>query len=310
MAFGIPWRATKISVRKKTRMRAIFFRTAFVLVTAAMLCAARAESPGAQGQEQGPWREQAWLIPSSVPGLMMHATLLRPPGRGPFPLMVMNHGSTQSAEQRGAFSLPAYRRVSRWFVDHGYAVVLPQRPGHGETGGPYLEDQKSCGNPDFLAAGRGAAVSIAATIAYMTEESFIRRNGVVVVGQSAGGWGALALASQNPSGVRAVINFAGGRGGRSYDRPNSNCEPDRLIDTARTFGSTARLPTLWLYSENDTYFGPALSRKLAEAFRTAGGRIEYHLLPPVGTDGHQMVSADAGEPLWGPVLTKFLDGLR
>lgn len=240
----------------------------------------------------------------------MHATVLRPPGAGPFPLMVMNHGSTQSAEQRLAMPMPTYHALSSWFVRRGYAVVLPQRPGHGATGGPYLEDQNGCDDADFGAAGEATAASIAAAIAYMTRQPFVRRTGVVVIGQSAGAWGALALASRNPAGVRAVINFAGGRGGRSYDRADSNCAPDRLIDAARNFGATARVPTLWIYAENDSYFAPRLSRRLAEAFRTAGGRVDYELVPPFGGDGHFLAESDASEPIWSPIVERFLGLLR
>src|SRR4051794_24602619 len=54
-------------------------------------------SPGPQGAETGAWRSQKWLIPLPDEQLLMHATVLRPPGRGPFPLAVINHGSIQSA---------------------------------------------------------------------------------------------------------------------------------------------------------------------------------------------------------------------
>ena len=179
-----------------------------------------------------------------------------------------------------------------------------------ETGGRYLEDQNGCDGADFLAAGYGTAVSIEAALAAMTAEPFVRRTGSVIVGQSAGGWGALALASRNPAGVRAVVNFAGGRGGRSYDRPNINCAPDRLLDAARDFGGMSRVPTLWIYTENDSYFPPTLSRRLAEAYRTAGGRVDYRLLPPFGTEGHFLAESDASEPLWAPILDEFLGRIR
>ena len=42
---------------------------------------------------------------------------------------------------------------------------------------------------------------------------------------------------------------------------------------------------LWIYSSNDTYFGPELSKQVHEAFTGAGGIAEYHLLPPFGGDG-------------------------
>lgn len=267
----------------------------------------RAESAGAQGSEQGATRGQPWLIPSPLSGVLMRSTVLRPPGAGPFPLAIINHASTQSAERRLDLPPPSYPALAGWFVRRGYAVVLPQRPGHGDTGGRYLEDQNGCADADFVAAGQGTAASIEAALAYMSTQSFVRRGAAVVVGVSAGGWGALALASRNPPGVRAVINFAGGRGGRSYERPGSNCAPDRLLDAARRFGSTARIPTLWLYAENDSYFPPALSRRLAEAFRAGGGTVEYRLLPAFGPEGHFLADADASEPLWSPLVQRFLD---
>jgi pimeloyl-ACP methyl ester carboxylesterase len=131
-----------------------------------------------------------------------------------------------------------------------------------------------------------------------------------VVGQSAGGWGALALASLNPDAVKAVINFAGGRGGHSYDRPNNNCAPDRLVEAARGFGRTAHIPTLWIYARNDSYFPPSLSRRMADAFRRAGGSAEYRLLPPVGAEGHQLIESNAAVALWSPLIETFLSRTR
>src|SRR5262249_16329952 len=48
--------------------------------------------PGPQGAEEGVGRKQLWLIPSPQSGAMMRAVLYRPPGDGPFPLAVVNHG--------------------------------------------------------------------------------------------------------------------------------------------------------------------------------------------------------------------------
>jgi dienelactone hydrolase len=206
--------------------------------------------------------------------------------------------------------MPVFDALSRWFVRHGYAVVVPQRPGHGETGGAYREDQGGCDDPDFARAGAGAAESIAAAAAYMRAQPFVRRNGVIVSGQSAGGWAALALASRAPAGLRAAINFAGGLGGRSFDRPGNNCAPDRLVATAEAFGRTSRVPTLWIYTENDSYFPPRLSRAMADAFRAAGGKADYRLLPPFGAEGHLLVESEDAEPVWGPALEQFLATLR
>ncbi len=159
----------------------------------------------------------------------MRTTVIRPKGPGPFPLVVVNHGSTQNEIRRVAYRSPErdFEAIARWFVERGHVVAIPQRPGHGETGGPYLETQGGCDNADFRKAGLATAASIQAAIDYLTAQPFVRPDGVIIVGHSAGGWGALALASQNPRTVRAVINFSGGRGGRVDNRPDSNCAPDR-----------------------------------------------------------------------------------
>ena len=252
---------------------------------------------------------EIWSIPSSVPNLAMQATVYRPAGKGPFKLAVINHGSNEDSGQREGMSMPEFPALTDWLVKRGYVVVIPERPGHGATGGPYIESQGSCGFPDYVKAGLGTAKSITVTIDFMTKQPFIKRTGVLVVGNSAGGWGALALASQNPAQVSAIVNFAGGRGGRNHNQPDHNCAADRLVAAAAAFGKTSRLPTLWLYAENDTYFAPALSRQLADAFVRAGGKAEYHLLPAVGVEGHALIQAVGKDASWSPVLAAFLRGL-
>jgi dienelactone hydrolase len=261
---------------------------------------------GPQGAEEGRTRRQVWRVPSSDPRVLMTTTVWRPPGTGPFPLAVIGHASAQNASERSEDPTQRYEAVALWLLRHGYAVALPIRPGHAPTGGPYLEDQGRCENSDYLDSGRITAASLEAAVSYLTTQPFLRKDRVIVVGQSAGGWGALALASRNPPAVRAVINFAGGRGGQAYDRPNSNCVPDRLVAAAGEFGQTARIPTVWLYTENDSYFGPQLSKQMADAYRSAGGRIDYHLLPPFGDDGHFLMLQSSGIAIWTPIVEKFL----
>jgi len=64
---------------------------------------------------------------------------------------------------------------------------------------------------------------------YMNKKKIIQPGKTVVVGQSGGGWGSIALASLNPSSVQAIVIFAAGRGGRVDGKPNNNCAPDKLV---------------------------------------------------------------------------------
>lgn len=50
--------------------------------------------------------------------------------------------------------------------------------------------------------------------------------------------------------------------------------PDRLVEATADFGRTSRVPMLWIYIENDTFFGPDLSKRMHQAFTAARGRAE------------------------------------
>ncbi len=71
-------------------------------------------------------------------------------------------------------------------------------------------------------------------------------DGIVIVGHSAGGWGALALAATNAKSISAIIVFAAGRGGRANDFPNQICAPHTLKAAAGEFGKGAKVPVTWL----------------------------------------------------------------
>jgi homoserine acetyltransferase len=68
------------------------------------------------------------------------------------------------------------------------------------------------------------------------------------------------------------------------------------------------VPALWLTAENDSYFPPALSKRMVDAFRAGGGRVTYELLPAVGSDGHELMLAPAAA--WASFLERFLTGTR
>src|ERR1700738_5742509 len=180
---------------------------------------------GAQGAEGEPYRLQQWLVPSPDPGTPAHGILFRPPGDGPVRLRLIAHATTQHVLRRAQMPQPEYRALAAWLVARGFAVLVPERLGHGATGGKYLEDQGGCDEADYSSAGRATADAIAAAVGLVRKQDFIRQDGIVVIGHSAGAWGALALASENPLVVSSIIAFAPGRGGHAHDLPNQLCAP-------------------------------------------------------------------------------------
>jgi len=262
---------------------------------------------------QGPrLREQLWMVPGADPSVPLRATVFRPtePAAATSeyarrPLVVINHGS--DATTREAVSMPIFYWLSKWFVDRGYVVLLPQRRGHGATGGEFVEGRDRCGNPDHYGAANAGADDIAGALSYMAEQAFIDPSQTIVVGVSTGGWAALALAARNPPGVRLVVNFAGGRGGYAYGQPKTVCAPQRLVEAAGAFGHVSRVPTLWFYANNDSYFGPELATSMANAWQDNGGRVDLRLMPDHGSEGHEIAADRVGSRLWGADLEQALE---
>jgi len=261
---------------------------------------------GAQGAEGEPFRLQQWLVPSPDPDRPAHAVLFRPAGEGPFPLALIAHASTENVLRRAQMPQPEYRALAAWLVGRGFAVLVPERLGHGTTGGKYLEDQGGCDEADYARAGRATADEIAAAAGFMRKQPFARPDGMVIVGHSAGGWGALALAGETPADVAAIIVFAPGRGGHANDFPDLVCAPHMLNAAADEFGRTARVPVTWLVAANDSYFSPVLSRQLADAFRKSGAKVDFRVLSASGSEGHWLAETESGVRLAAPELDRAL----
>lgn len=291
-----------------------------ILMAAIMLALALCGSANAAEQQFGAFgpegqrmREQLWILPSGEEGRSLRATVFRPDADASqpdmkYPLVVINHGTDEAT--RLAVAMPVYYWLSRWFVERGYVVVLPQRRGHGATGGALSESVGTCQQPNHYVSGNIAADDIAATVNYMAQQPFIAQKATIVAGISTGGWASLALAARNLPEVQAIVNFAGGRGGHAYGRSNAVCGKPDLVSAARMYGGTAREPSIWFYSENDSYFGPALAQELAQAWNGAGGNAEEHILPAYGNDGHSIADDRQGWDIWGPSLDAFLAKVR
>jgi dienelactone hydrolase len=286
-------------------------RLLLALLLLAFLPVAR---PPAVADQAAPFpkvQEEVWALPFPLPIL---AYVARPVGDGPFALVIMNHGIALGAQERTMFPLVEYRAAALWFARRGYVVVSPIRYGASSLDdkdqglyGSVFVHVGSCDNPNFHGPGQAIATMNEWVIDYMSKKRMVQPDKVVVVGQSGGGWGSIALASLNPPSVKAVITFAAGRGGRVDGKPNNNCAPDKLVAATGELGRTARVPILLIYTENDSYFGPELTKRMHDAFVAAGGNAEYKLLPAFGGDGHFFIDSPDAVPIWSPLVTQFLE---
>jgi dienelactone hydrolase len=234
----------------------------------------------------------------------LYTRICRPKNGSPRGLVVINHGTSRLVEERKKLQPLVCGVIARFFLDLGFVVASPIRRGYGETGGVMWESVGTCDQPQFATAGRRSAEDILAAVTYLEKQPYVARGQTVIVGVSTGGWATLAYSGMALPGTLALINISGGRGGFRNGRPANNCAPDRLVDAAGELGAASRQPTLWIYSDNDLFFGPDLVRRMYAAYIRGGGKARLEMLPAYGIDGHRLFGE--GIHFWGPVVERWL----
>lgn len=227
--------------------------------------------------------------------LELETTLYRPPGDGPFPILIMNHGKAPGnphLQERDRFTA-----ISREFVKRGYAVVVPMRKGFAHSSGQYADD--GC---NLSVNGQNQANDIQGVVDYLSRQPWVDRNRIVVAGQSHGGLATMAFGTRNLPGVRGLINFAGG-----LRADSGNCHwKSALITALADYGNQVRIPSLWFYGANDSYFDPALANQMHEAFVNAGGLAKLVAFGAFKLDAHAMSGSRDGVRIWWPETERFL----
>lgn len=268
-----------------------------------LLVACASSAPGRNGKESVERVPVAVQTDSGVISGTLVVTVHAPSAPGKHPLLIINHGRGATAEERAKMSRYQYPQAVKYFTDAGFVVAVPLRMGYGETGGPDLEDSGPCDDRQFTPMFNRAASQIGQVVKALQQRPEVEASNVVLVGQSIGGGTVIALAAQHPSGVRTAINFSGGAGGDAKS-PGNPCGPDRLEQTFAAYGQTTRLPTLWIYAENDLFWGTQWPRRWVDAYNAAGGHATFVPMGPDGTNGHLLFPRSPQK--WQPVVAEFL----
>ena len=215
----------------------------------------------------------------------LDAMLYKPEGEGPFPALLLTHGTARKvADRKKVLADTYYVRNSTLFAEMDIVVLFLVRRGFGISDGPYAEYNRDENEQrNYALDGLEAAKDLAAGLEYLRQLPFVDKSKLVLAGQSTGGHSVLAAGSQSLPGVVGVINFAGGRGSV---RSGEIRDEEKLIESFRVYGRNFRVPSLWLYSENDQYFGPELAVKFLAAFEANGARARMVWLPEFGEEGH------------------------
>ncbi len=229
----------------------------------------------------------------------------KPAGDGPFPVVVMQHG--RSGTDRATPGRWRYLNIARYWTRRGFAVFVPTRLGYGDTGlEPDPEETGPCNAKRYEIAAASTSTQARAAVEFAAAQPWVDKSKVILMGQSMGGFATIAAMEQKIPGVIAGINFAGGGGGDPVARRENPCGAFQL---GSVFGNAGKAnagatPMLWLYAENDLYWGASLPKKWHEAYVSAGGKAQLHMLPPIGADGHAMIGA--GFAKWRPLVDQFI----
>src|SRR5262249_6957419 len=245
----------------------------------------------------------------------LEALIVRPArAQGRLPVALITHGKNPVTELpfiRSELMLPQARDLAY----RGWLAVVVVRRGYGRSDGlvganTAADAFATCQNPDFRRAFDAEADDLDGALRVVAERPDADASRVIALGNSVGGGAVLAFAARQPKGLVAAINISGGAQ-FTADKIGRCGGDEALLKAMTAFGASTRVPTFWVYAQNDRLFGPDLVRRMRDAFASAGGKVDLHQLGALTVDGrpvdgHALFSTLSGRAQWLAELDRFL----
>jgi dienelactone hydrolase len=268
---------------------------------------------GITSKEIPPYVVQQRMIPTpwteAGEKVALEMLVFKPVGAGPFPTLVMNHGSTGQGDNKDLFKQTwSANLLTTYFLKKGWQVVHPQRRGRGQSGGLYDEgfdsrrSQYSCVLDESLNGLDRAIEDLDVVMNFLLEMDQVDPKQIYMGGQSRGGVLSVAYAARKPELFKGILNFVGGW-------MNDRCTDGKTINrTAFLFGATYGKPTLWLYGHDDALYTVRHMRDNFEAYVSQGGKGEFvELRVPGQMNGHGVIHYPE---VWIPAVDGFIKQLN
>lgn len=232
-------------------------------------------------------------------GYRLKGWLHLPPGGGPFPCMITNHGSgidkgTEDISRPGTASL-----LMSW----GVASFLPHRRGYGASEGPAWREEVSAayGTDDYdrqLAARLDReSDDVLAALDGIVRLPEIRADHIGVMGSSFGGTTTLLAASQTDR-FTCAIDFAGAA--MNWDRAPGLRK--LMLDAA----ARLTMPVFFIQAENDYSIRP--TRELTASLEGTGKIAQSKVYPAFGVNAHEgHLLESRGPMIWAADVRHFLE---
>jgi dienelactone hydrolase len=231
--------------------------------------------------------------------LRIQAYLYRPPGNGPFPLVIYNHGSRENRERE---SRP-FSYVGGILLQSGYAVLVPERRGYGRSDGlTYTEEMRqtlgrrgaAVESPQFVGRLQAEADDVLSALEFIRTLPFVDQPRLGIMGWSFGGIVTMFAVSRS-SVFRAAVDQAGGA--LTWD--GSAALREALLAAARQ----VRSPVLLMVAQNDRT--TASITTLASALQAQNPATELIIYPPFtpsrnprSTAPGHLIFSEEGSAIW------------
>jgi dienelactone hydrolase len=217
-------------------------------------------------------------------GYALEAMVYRPQdGNARHPFILLTHGRNGPNPKRNPLEVCSMSPLGEALAAKGYMVMMLVRRGYGASQGPdseYLETAED--------SGFAGAKDVIAGVEYMRGQADVDASKMLLMGHSQGGWVTLAASALSTDGVLGAVNLSGGinfqqEHGKSIR--SSLVNEMHMFQSAQIFGADARVPSLWIYAENDNFRTDTV-RGWLSGFQQAGGQAALVVKPAYSSGGH------------------------
>ena len=251
------------------------------------------------------------IVHISSSNLRLKAFLWKPPGAGPFPAVLFNHGSGEgdAAHTAGMQITEAAQRLAPIFLKHGYAFLYLFRRGQGPSADQALFMQEVLQHEEttkgknahqrlqFVLLTTEQLEDVTAALHFLKTMPQVDPKRIAVARHSFGGQLTLLLAEQDDT-IRAAVTFAAAAG--SWQQSPELRE--RLLTAVRK----TSVPIMLIHAANDydTTPGSTLAAELDRLHKPYALKI-YPRVGQTPDDGHNLLYLAA--PQWEADVFIFLD---
>ncbi|MFN3350061.1 alpha/beta hydrolase family protein [Pseudorhodoplanes sp.] len=218
---------------------------------------------------------------------------------GPLPMALITHGKSANLADMLALRASDYAPYARDLARRGYLSVVVLRRGFGQSDGP-IPVNVTCKSETFADVFDADADDLQGALEAAARRPDADPDRAIAIGVSAGGAAVMALAARNPKNLKGVINVSGGL--QTPDCPKE----DPLVNAFKDYGASSRVPSIWVYANNDSLFGQKLVERMQAAYLDGGGDVKLVMFDKFGNDGHTLFADAGGRVKWLMEMDAFL----